>query len=127
MGKTPWATESALKYALGDNTFLNGGMMRMLNRFAVFLFGASLLGVTVIAQNGQPQTPPAEQTPPPAQATQPSPQPQQLEPQAEPIADPAKGALQPKHEPQPWPKIRILPEKKPAPIPAGALDKATPA
>jgi len=96
----------------------------MLNRFAVFLFGASLLSAMMIAQSGQPQTPSASQNPPPAQANQPSPQPQQ---QAEPIADPAKGAVQPKQEPGHWKKIKVVPEKKPKDIPAGTLDKATPA
>jgi hypothetical protein len=96
----------------------------MLNRFAVFLFGASLLSAAIMAQSGQPQTPPVSQNPPPAQANQPSPQPQQ---QAEPIADPAKGALQPKQEPDHWKKIKIVPEKKPRAIPAGTLDMGTPA
>jgi hypothetical protein len=96
----------------------------MLNRFAVFLFGASLLSATIMAQSGQPQTPPASQNPPPAQANQPSPQPQQ---QAEPVADPAKDALRPKQEPDHWKKIKIAPEKKPKSMPAGTLDRDTPA
>jgi hypothetical protein len=96
----------------------------MLNRFAVFLFGASLLSATIMAQSVQPQTPPASQTPPAAQANQPSPQPQQ---QAEPGADPAKGAVQPKQVPGHWKKIKVVPEKKPKAIPAGTLDRGTPA
>ena|SRR5689334_13380659 len=102
--------------------------MRMFNRFAVFLFGASLFSAMMMAQSGQPQTPPASQNPPPAQATQPSPQSQQ---QAEPIADPANGAVQPNQEPGNWRKIKIknkvVPEKKPKAIPAGTLDIGTPA
>ena len=104
--------------------------MRMLTRFAVFLFGASLLSATIMAQSGQPQTPPASQNPPPAQANQPSPQPQQ-DSSTVPAADPANGAVQPNQEPGNWRKIKIknkvVPEKKPKPIPAGTLDRGTPA
>jgi hypothetical protein len=99
----------------------------MLNRFAVFLFGASLLSATIMAQSGQPQTPPASQNPPPAQANQPSPQPQQQDSST----DPANGAVQPNQEPGNWRKIKIknkvVPEKKPKAIPAGTLDRGTPA
>jgi hypothetical protein len=101
--------------------------MRMLNRFAVFLFGASLLSATIVAQSGQPQTTPASQNPPSAQANQPSPQQQQQDPSTGPAADPAKGAVQPKQEPDHWKKIKVVPEKKPKAIPAGTLDIATPA
>jgi hypothetical protein len=97
----------------------------MLNRFAVFLFGASL-SVTAIAQNGQPQTPPASQNPPPAQANQPSPQSQQ-DSSTVPPAGPANGSVQPKQEPGHWRKIKVAPEKKSKPIPAGTLDIGTPA
>ena len=96
----------------------------MLKRFAVFLFGASL-SVTTIAQNGQPQTPPANQ--PPAQAIQPSPQPQQQDSSTVPAAGPANGTVQPKEEPGHWRKIKVVPEKKSKPIPAGTLDIGTPA
>ena len=99
----------------------------MLNRFAVFLFGASLLSATIIAQSGSPQTQPASQNPPPAQANQPSPQQQQQDSPSGPAADPAKGALQPKQEPDHWKKIKIVPEKKSKPIPEGTLDIGTPA
>jgi hypothetical protein len=98
----------------------------MLNRFAVFLFGASLLSATLIAQSGQHQTPPASQNPPPAQATQPSPQ-QQQDSTTGPAADPAKGAVQPKQEPGQWRKIKVVPAQKPKAIPAGTLDIGTPA
>jgi len=97
--------------------------MRMFNRFAVFLFGASLLSALVIAQSAQPHTPPTGQTPLAEQATQPTSKP---EPPAETVSDPAKGVLQPQ-QPGLWRKIKIVPEKKPTPIPAGALDKGTPA
>jgi hypothetical protein len=98
----------------------------MLIRFAVFLFGASLLSATITAQSGQPQTPPASQNPPPAQANQPSPQSQQ-DSSTVPAADPANGAAQPKQEPGHWRKIKVVPEKKSKPIPAGTLDIGTPA
>ena len=98
----------------------------MLNRFAVFLLGASLLSATIMAQSGQPQTPPASQNPPAAQANQPSPQPQQQDSATAPAADPAK-ALQPKQEPDHWKKIKVVPDKKPKAIPAGTLDIGTPA
>ncbi|HEY2115158.1 MAG TPA: hypothetical protein VGJ51_08700 [Candidatus Angelobacter sp.] len=98
----------------------------MLNRFAVFLFGASLLSTTMMAQSGQPQTPPASKNPPPAQANQPSPQQQQQDSTTGLAADPAKGALQPKQEPDHWKKIKVVPNK-PKAIPAGTLDKGTPA
>jgi hypothetical protein len=100
--------------------------MRMLTRFAVFLFGASLLTATIMAQSGQPQTPPASQNPPPAQANQPSPQQQQQDSPTAPAADPAK-AVQPKQEPTRWKKIKVVPDKKPKAIPAGTLDRGTPA
>jgi len=99
--------------------------MRMLIRFAVFLFGASLLSAVLIAQSGQQQTPPASQNPPPAQATQPSPQ--QQDSTTGPVADPAKGAVQPKQEPGHWRKIKVVPQKNPKVIPAGTLDVGTPA
>jgi hypothetical protein len=102
----------------------------MLNRFAVFLFGASLFSAMIMAQSGQPQTPPASQNPPPAQANQPSPQSQQ-DSSTVPAADPANGAVQPNQEPGNWRKIKIknkvVPEKKPKAIPAGTLDIGTPA
>jgi hypothetical protein len=98
----------------------------MLNRFAVFLFGASLVSVTILAQSGQPQTPPVSQNPPPAQANQPSPQQQQQDSTTVPAAEPAK-APQPKQEPVQWKKIKVAPDKKPKVIPAGTLDIGTPA
>jgi hypothetical protein len=98
----------------------------MLNRFAVFLFGASLLCGTIMAQNGQPPAPPASQNPPPAQANQPSPQPQQQDSPTAPVADPGK-ALQPRQEPEHWKKIKVVPDKKPKAIPAGTFDVGTPA
>lgn len=101
--------------------------MRMLIRFAVFLFGASLFTALIMAQSGQPQTPPASQNPPPAQANQPSPQPQQQDSSTAPAAGPANGAGQPKQEPVHWKKIKVVPEKKPRAIPAGTLDRGTPA
>jgi len=97
----------------------------MLNRFAVFLFGASLFSAMLMAQSGQQQTPPASQNPPPAQAIEPSPQ-QQQDSTTGPPADPAK-ALQPKSEPGHWKKIKVVPDKKPKTIPAGTLDQGTPA
>jgi len=97
----------------------------MLNRFAVFLFGASLFSAMLIAQSGQQQTPPASQNPPPAQATQPSPQ--QQDSTTGPAVDPAKGAEQPKQEPGQWRKIKVVPQKNPKAIPAGTLDIGTPA
>lgn len=100
--------------------------MRMLNRFAIFLFGASLVSATIMAQSGQPQTPPTSQNPPPAQANQPSPQQEQQDSTTAPATDPAK-ALQPKQEPVHWEKIKVVPEKKPKDIPAGTLDIGTPA
>ena len=99
----------------------------MLIRFAVFLFGASLLSAMLIAQSGQQQTPPASQNPPPAQAIQPSPQPQQQDSTTGPAADPAKGAVQPRQEPGRWRKIKVVPQKNPKAIPAGTLDIGTPA
>jgi hypothetical protein len=101
--------------------------MRMPNRFAVFLFGASLLSAMLIAQSGQQQTPPASQNPPPAQATQPSPQQQQQDSAPVPAADPVKGAAQPTQAPGQWKKIKVVPAKKPKAIPAGTLDIGTPA
>gem|GEM_PF-2839243 len=105
--------------------------MRMPTRFAVFLFGASLFSAAIMAQSGQPQTPPASQNPPPAQANQPSPQPQPQESSTVPAADPASGAVQPNQDPGHWRKIKIknkvVPEKKPRVIPAGTLDIGTPA
>jgi hypothetical protein len=98
----------------------------MLIRFAVFLFGASLLSATIMTQSGQPQTPPASQNPPPAQATQPSQQQAQPNSSTVPAADPAK-AVQPKQEPTRWKKIKVVPDKKPKAIPAGTLDIGTPA
>lgn len=99
--------------------------MRMLIRFAVFLFGASLLSAMLIAQSGQQQTPPASQNPSPAQATQPSPQ-QQQDPTTVPVADPAK-APPSTSEPGHWRKIKVVPQKNPKAIPAGTLDIGTPA
>lgn len=101
----------------------------MLNRFAVFLFGASLLSATIIAQSGSPQTQPASQNPPPAQANQPSPQqqPKQEDSPTGPAADPAKGVVQPQQEQDHWKKIKVVPDKKPKAIPAGTLDIGTPA
>jgi hypothetical protein len=101
--------------------------MRMLIRFAVFLFGASLLSTTIMAQSGQPQTPPASQNQPPAQAIQPSPQPQQQDSSTVPAAGPANGTVQPRQEPGHWRKIKVVPEKKPKALPAGTLDIGTPA
>ena len=99
----------------------------MLNRFAVFLLGASLISATIMAQSGQPQTPPASQNPPPAQANQPSPQQQQQDSPTGTAAGPSKDKLQPKQEPDHWKKMKIVPDKKPKAIPAGTLDIATPA
>ena len=96
----------------------------MLNRFAVFLLVSALLSGGVVAQDPQPQTPPATQNPSPAQAPPPS---QLQRPSVEPAANPQKGASPQKTEPGVWRKIKVVPARKPKPIPAGALDKGTPA
>lgn len=96
----------------------------MLNRFAIFLLVSALLSGVVVAQDHQPQTPPATQNPSPAQVPPTS---QQQPPSTEPVADPPKGALPQKAEPGGWRKIKVVPDKKPKQIPAGTLDKGTPA
>ena len=96
--------------------------MRMLNRLAAFLLVSALLSGVVVAQNAQPQTPPAMPNPSPAQPPQTR---QEQPPSAGPIADPPKDASPRKTEPGVWRKIKVVPEKKPKQIPAGTLDKGT--
>ncbi|HZI56338.1 MAG TPA: hypothetical protein VFF39_06160 [Verrucomicrobiae bacterium] len=94
----------------------------MLNRFAIFLLISALLSAVVVAQDSQPQTPPATQNPSPAQVP---PTPQQQPPSAEPVADPPKDASPKKTEPGSWRKIKIVPARKPKQVPPGTLDKGT--
>ena len=98
--------------------------MRMLNRFAVFLLVSALLNGVVVAQDPRPQTPPDTQNPSPAQAPPTS---QQQPPSAEPAAGQPKDASPEKTEPGVWRKIKVAPARKPKQIPAGTLDKGTPA
>lgn len=95
----------------------------MLNRFAIFLLISVLLSGVVVAQDPQPQTPPATQNPS-AQVPQ---TPQQQPSSTEPIADPPKDASPQKTEPGRWRKIKVVPARKPKQIPPGTLDKGTPA